>query len=136
MRADPKLRERARQLRRAPTEPELRLWRNLSASCLGGFKFRRQAAIPPYIADFFCPAKGLIIEVDGITHLQDKDARRDKALAQHGFVTIRFTNDEVMSNMDGVLTAILNRLIELPDRWSGASTGPTPYPSPEVEGLR
>ncbi len=41
-----------------------------------------------------------------------------------------------MSNMDGVLTAILNWLIELPDRWSGASTGPTPDPSPEVEGLR
>ena len=122
-------------MRREPTEPELRLWRNLSASSLGGFKFRRQAAIPPFIADFFCPAKGLVVEVDGETHRAHVDSRRDQLLVQRGFTTIRFTNAEVMSNMDGVLTLILQALRTLPDRWAGSSARPTPDPSPEGEGL-
>jgi very-short-patch-repair endonuclease len=115
-------------MRREPTEPEKWLWRHLSHSQLGGFKFRRQAAIPPFIADFFCPAKGLIVEVDGETHLAAADAKRDALLADRGFTTIRFTNDEVRDNMDGVLTVLLERLRELPNRWSGAPDSPTPIP--------
>ncbi|HYJ52391.1 MAG TPA: endonuclease domain-containing protein [Allosphingosinicella sp.] len=122
-------------MRRAPTEPEKRLWRHLSNSQLGGFKFRRQAAIPPFIVDFFCPAKGLIVEVDGETHVSEADARRDELLASRGFPTIRFTNDEVMSNMDGVLTSIFQTLQGLPYRQWGAQDSPTPNPSPEGEGL-
>ncbi len=122
-------------MRREPTEPEKRLWRHLSASQLGDFKFRRQAAIPPFIADFFCPAKGLIVEVDGDTHDSEADARRDATLATRGFTTIRFTNAEVLDNMDGVLITILTRLCELPDRWAGSTADPTPPPSPEGEGL-
>ena len=128
MRAEPKLRERARQMRREPTEPEKRLWRHLSNSQLGGFKFRRQAAIPPFIVDFFCPAKGLIVEVDGDTHVSESDAARDRLLDARGFRTIRFTNLEVMTNMDGVLTIILRTLEDTPDRWSGAPDSPTPTP--------
>ena len=135
MRADPKLRERARHMRREPTEFEKRLWRSLSNSQLGGFKFRRQAAIPPFIVDFFCPAKGLIVGVDGETHLSDADARRDAVLAERGFSTIRFTNDDVRDNMDGVLINLLERLRSLPDRWPGPSAGPTPKPFPQGEGL-
>ena len=115
-------------MRRQPTEPEKWLWRHLANSQLGGYKFRRQAAIPPFIADFFCPAKGLIVEVDGETHVSDVDARRDVVLAYRGFTTIRFTNDDVRDNMDGVLTALLERLRGLPDRWPGPSAGPTPTP--------
>ena len=115
-------------MRREPTEPEKRLWRHLSNSQLGGFKFRRQAPIPPFIVDVFCPAKGLIVEVDGETHKSAEDATRDQLLADRVFSTIRFTNAEVISNMDGVLTTLLRSLRELPDRWAGPSLCPTPTP--------
>ena len=115
-------------MRREPTEPEKRLWRHLSHSSLGGYKFRRQAAIPPFIVDFFCPSKGLVVEVDGETHVGVADARRDAALAARGFTVVRFTNDEVMTNVDGVLTVLLDRLDRSPDRWPGAPAGPTPTP--------
>ena len=127
LRAEPRLRKFARQMRREPTEPEIWLWRHLSNSQLGGFKFRRQAAIAPFIVDFFCPSKGLIVEVDGDTHVADSDARRDSALTARGFATIRFTNGEVRDNMDGVLITILTRLRELPDRWPTSTAGPTSY---------
>ena len=134
--SDRKLVERARAMRAEPTEFEKRLWRHLSGSQLGGFKFRRQATLDPFIADFFCPAKGLVIEVDGETHIAEEDERRDAILAGRGFATIRFTNDQVRDNMDGVLTVILERLRCLPDRWPArTSDSPHPDPSPEGEGL-
>src|SRR5947209_6939394 len=68
--------DRARKMRREPTEPEKILWRHLSSRQLGGFKFRRQATLDPFIADFFCPSKGLIVEVDGDTHVTEDDAKR------------------------------------------------------------
>ena len=120
-------------MRNEPTEPEKWLWRHLSASQLGGFKFRRQAAIPPFIVDFFCPSKGLIVEVDGETHLDDADARRDAMLAAQGFSTIRFTNADVRDNMDGVLITLLARLRALPDRWTGSTAGPTPNPAARIQ---
>ena len=125
---DWRLIERARQLRREPTEPEKRLWRNLSNSRLGGYKFRRQATLTPFIADFFCPANGLVVEIDGHSHLVEEDRRRDSALALRGFTTIRFTNDDVMSNMDGVLTTILATLERLPARAWRSPDSPTPTP--------
>ena len=121
-------------MRRQPTELEKRLWRHLSNSQLGGFKFRRQHVLAPYIVDFFCPAKGLIVELDGDTHEALADTKRDDRLSNRGFTTIRFTNDDVRDNMDGVLTNILERLRTLPDRWPGGL--PHPNPSPEGEGLQ
>ena len=132
MRADPKLREYARQMRREPTEYEKRLWRHLSNSQFGGYKFRRQALIPPFAADFFCPAKGLIVEVDGET--PEADRKRDALLARRGFTTIRFTNDDVRDNIDGVPTTILQRLRELPERWPGPPNFPTPTPPLQGRG--
>ena len=123
------LRTHARTMRREPTEPEKRLWRHLSNSQLEGFKFRRQAVIGSHIADFSCPAKALVVELDGDTHEADADARRDAALATLGFRTLRFTNADVMTNMTGVLAAIATALHLAPDRW------PHPNPSPEGEGL-
>jgi very-short-patch-repair endonuclease len=121
----------AREMRRQPTEPEKRLWRRLSNSQLGGFKFRRQAVIGPFIADFLCPAKALIVEVDGWTHEDaQKDARRDAALRSLGFAVLRFTNTDVMENPEGVLTRILETLQHRPDRWET----PHPNPSPQGEG--
>ena len=122
--------ERARDMRRNPTQCETRVWRHLSNSQLG-FKFRRQAVISPYICDFFCPTKGLAVEIDGDTHDPTYDARRDARLLASGFATVRFTNHDVMSNIDGVMTAIALTLRQRPDRWSA----PHPNPSPEGEGL-
>jgi very-short-patch-repair endonuclease len=87
-------------------------------SQLGGFKFRRQAKFTPYIADFFCPSKGLVIEVDGDTHDPDRDEARDIYFLKSGFHTLRFTNADVAQNMDGVLQTILTKPQALPDRWS------------------
>ena len=115
--------DRARDMRNNPTEFEKRLWRHLSGTQIG-YKFRRQHVIPPYIVDFFCPGKGLVVEVDGETHVTERDVRRDACLAALGFRTIRVTNDEVRDNMDGVLSSILGALRQMPERW----TGPTPTP--------
>ena len=98
------------------------------------FKFRRQAVIAPYIADFLCPAKALVVEVDDDTHEPDRDWRRDVALEAKGYRTLRFTNADVMGNMEGVLETILAALHQAPDRWPDAR--PHPNPSPEGEGLR
>lgn len=121
---------RAKEMRGNPTEPERRLWVALRASQLGGHKFRRQAIVTAgRIADFFCPSKGLIVELDGQTHDHDYDKRRDESvLSQSGFPTLRFTNSDVMTNMDGVLAAIEHKLSTLPDRWK--VNGTTPYPPP------
>ena len=121
----------AAEMRRNPTEPEKRLWRALSGSQLEGFKFRRQAVIGPFIADFLCPRKALVVEVDGDTHDDTKDRLRDDALAQHGFRVARFSNAEVMSNVEGVGQAIALALADTSDRWDR----PHPNPSPEGEGL-
>ena len=126
----------ASRMRREPTEPERRLWQRLRASQLGGYKFRRQAAIGGRIVDFFCPMKGLIVEIDGETHAPERDVIRDLAmLASEGFSTLRFSNSDVMTNMDGVLTSLLTQLNALPDRWQ-VGAGTTPSPSSEEEGSR
>ena len=116
------------QLRNRPAEPEIRLWQSLRNSQLEGFKFRRQIAVPPFVVDFLCPSKALIVEVDGWTHDPEQDRRRDSLLRSRGYTTIRFTNTDVMENRDGVLLRILEVLRSLPDRW------PHPNPSPEGEG--
>ncbi|MES2905152.1 MAG: DUF559 domain-containing protein [Pseudomonadota bacterium] len=115
---EPRLLENARDLRNASTPFEIILWNHLKGAQLDGHKFRRQYVIDHAIVDFFCPAKGLIVEVDGDTHDADKDAIRDKRHATMGFSTIRFTNAEVGKNLDGVLEALLARLDVLPNRWS------------------
>lgn len=125
---------RAARMRREPTEAERLLWRQLRASQLGNHKFRRQATIEHRIVDYFCPAKGLIVELDGDTHDAEQDATRDADLRnRYGFVTLRFANGDVMRNMDGVLARLLTTLNELPDRWVASTT---PDPSSEEEGRR
>jgi len=74
----------------------------------------------------------LVIEIDGDTHDNERDLARDRHLASRGYTTVRFTNAEVRANLDGVLTAIVESLRKLPDRWPGL---PHPNPSPEGEGL-
>jgi release factor-specific protein-(glutamine-N5) methyltransferase len=118
--------ERAAAMRSNPTEPEHRLWLALRDRRLGGYKFRRQAIIGARIVDFFCPAKSLVIEIDGNTHDRDRDLRRDAQMkAQFGFDVLRFTNLEVMQNLDGVLTAVELKLSVQNDRWRAGSRPPS-----------
>ena len=122
----------ARELRNAPTEPEQRLWQRLRASQLDGFKFRRQASIGGAIVDFLCPQKRLAVEIDGETHVDPvADARRDQRLGALGYRLVRFTNVDVMLNIEGVLEVLSATLRALPDR----GDSPHPNPSPEGEGL-
>jgi very-short-patch-repair endonuclease len=102
---------KVRRLRRNSTNAEMRLWLALRDRRLGGFKFVRQEAIGPYIVDFICREQKLIVEVDGGQHAENKlDRIRDAYLATDGFRVLRFWNHDVLSNKEGVLTAILSAL--------------------------
>ncbi len=124
------LHQRARDMRRNPSEPEKRLWRVLSHSQIEGLKFRRQEVVGSFIADFMCPGRSLIVEVDGDTHDEGKDRLRDDALGQMGFFVLRVTNADVMTNIEGVVEAIRDAAVG-----RGARHIPHPNPSPEGEGL-
>ncbi|HVI99686.1 MAG TPA: DUF559 domain-containing protein [Sphingomonas sp.] len=125
------LHKRAAEMRRNPTEPERRLWRMLSNGQLDGYKFRRQSVIGWFIADFLCPQRALIVEVDGDTHDAAKDRLHDDVLAERGFRVRRVTNTDVMGNIEGVHETIRRALQETSPRWPK----PHPNPSPEGEGL-
>jgi very-short-patch-repair endonuclease len=102
---------KARQLRRSSTDAETKLWFALRDRRLAGHKFVRQNAIEPYIADFVCRDRKLIIEVDGGQHSDNpRDRRRDAALAAEGYRILRFWNTDVLTNLDGVLTTIIATL--------------------------
>jgi len=100
-----------RRLRREATDAETRLWFALRDRRLGGFKFVRQEAIGPYVVDFVCRQRKLIIEVDGGQHSENaRDRVRDAALTADGYHVLRFWNSDVLSNTDGVLCTILAKL--------------------------
>jgi very-short-patch-repair endonuclease len=100
---------RARELRRALTPAEQRLWQYLRSGQLAGYGFRRQHPVGPFIVDFFCPAVKLVIEVDGDSHAEqaEHDAERTRWLGeQKRYRVIRFTNEEVQHNIEAVVDAI------------------------------
>jgi very-short-patch-repair endonuclease len=100
-------------MRHCATKAERILWHALRGKQLDGFKFRRQAPIGPFIADFFCPEARLITEVDGATHDDPKrDAARDAWMQAQDLRVLRFWGEEVTVNLDGVLRAILMALRE------------------------
>ena len=101
-------RARARTMRGAPTDAELRLWRLLRDRRLNGLKFRRQVPVGPYIVDFLCVASRLIVEADGSQHGENRrDEIRDADLLGQGWRVLRFWNQEVIQNREGVLETIL-----------------------------
>jgi len=100
----------AAPLRRRATDAELSLWFELRSRRLGGHKFRRQWTLHPYVVDFCCLEQRLIVEVDGGQHSPERDAIRTGALKAQGFRVLRFWNNDVLGNMDGVLTVILETL--------------------------
>lgn len=102
----------ARQLRRQSTDAERRLWSFLRNRQLAGCKFRRQVPMGNYIVDFACFEKRLVVEIDGGQHQArvEYDNARTAWLQSAGFRVIRFWNNEVLSETDGVLQAILTAL--------------------------
>ncbi len=102
---------RARSMRREMTDAERKLWFLLRSRRLGGAKFRRQAPVGPFIADFVCLSHKLIVEADGGQHFaSDIDTRRDRWLAQEGYVIARYANCDILANPDGVLTDLAAKL--------------------------
>jgi len=99
----------ARAMRHEMTQAELRLWLHLRKPGVAGLRFRRQVPIGPFIVDFFCPQRRLIVEVGdqhGYPEGERRDAERDAWLAAQGYRMIRVSNRDVMSNIDGVCHAI------------------------------
>jgi len=103
-----------RHLRANLTPAESRLWTKLRSKQFRALKFRRQHGIGPYIVDFFCPAKSLVVEVDGDVHaersVQKKDKERERYFQSLGLRVIRYNNDDVLNNLDGVLEDLLLQL--------------------------
>jgi 5-methyltetrahydrofolate--homocysteine methyltransferase len=121
------LKKYAKSMRNKPTEAEKMLWNVLSGKGLDGFKFRRQHIIGEYIADFVCLKKNLIVEVDGSVHQLPEniisDAERTKWLLAEGFQVIRFTNYQVLFQIDQVIERISATLAAPPLGARGAGNG-------------
>jgi very-short-patch-repair endonuclease len=101
------LRDRARAMRAHPTPAERRLWSMLRDARMPALRFRRQHVIAPYIADFACLERSLIVEADGGQHSECKsDERRDAFLRSSGFRVLRFWNNDVLENAAGVFEMI------------------------------
>lgn len=102
----------SRQLRNEMTVAESYLWQRLRSRQIHGFKFRRQHPVGKYILDFACIEAGLAIEVDGGQHneMQINDDQRTALLEAQGWKVLRFWNNEVLQNIEGVLEKVLNAL--------------------------
>ncbi|GIL06493.1 MAG: DNA methylase [Betaproteobacteria bacterium] len=114
----------ARALRRSSTDAERLLWSKLRDRRLNGYKFKRQVPIGRYVADFVCLERMLIVEVDGGQHADRvaSDRERTKELEALGYRVLRFWNNEVMGNLQGVQQTILRELAAAPH--------PNPLPMP------
>ena len=137
---------RARRLRRNATDAESVLWFGLRDK-LAGTRFRRQAAFGPYFADFACHAAKLIVEVDGGQHNAGRDAVRTEFLNGEGYRVLRFWNNDVLSNLGGVLETIAAALpsplvgeggpqarMRGAQRSCAPASGRHPHPSPPHKG--
>ena len=108
-------------MRREPTDAEAAMWRLLRDRRLARFKFRRQVPVGPYVADFLSFGFRLVVEVDGGQHAESRcDAVRDQWFAENDFRVMRFWNNEVLSNLEGVLNLL------------AAEIRNTPHPAPRL----
>lgn len=116
--ADPRQLGFARTMRRNMTVAEFRLWLRLRARAVEGLKFRRQVSIGPFIVDFFCAERRLVVEIDGSQHFAEAaiaaDARRTAWLEARGFRVLRLTNPDVMNNVEAVYRAIVDAAEQAP----------------------
>jgi very-short-patch-repair endonuclease len=118
-------------MRQHLTAAELKVWDKLRGDQLLGLRFRRQHRVGAYIADFFCHAAKLVVEVDGDSHdeRQEYDEKRTHWMSQHkGLRVVRYTNDDVMKDLDAVLENIAD--------WCSNVARPSPLPSPRSTGKR
>ncbi|MCB4791521.1 MAG: endonuclease domain-containing protein [Elusimicrobia bacterium] len=106
--------ERSRHLRKNQTEGEMKLWSVLRNRSLEGAKFRRQFSVGRYILDFYSPEYKLAIEADGGQHYDEinkkRDERRGKELDQIGIRVLRFSNTDILNNIDGVCKVIIENI--------------------------
>lgn len=117
---------RARRLRRDQTDAEALLWSRLRDRRLDGWKFRWQAPVDRYIVDFLCVDAKLVIELDGGQHTATTDEARTRVIEACGYLVIRFWNNDVLTNMDGVLLTIV-------DAMRAGTPHPNPLPDRERE---
>jgi very-short-patch-repair endonuclease len=102
---------KARVLRSRMTDAERKIWFALRDRRFAQFKFRRQVSIGPFIADFVCFKARLVIEVDGGQHADSaRDLKRDRWFVANKFRVLRFWNNDVLSNLEGVMTVLANSL--------------------------
>lgn len=111
----PATKEYRQLLRRTETPMEKKLWRYLKGKQLDGYRFRQQHGFGPYVLDFYCPALRLCIEVDGGVHIEqivkEKDEDRTEFLNKNRIKVIRFTNEEIETDIAGVLNRIKDFLV-------------------------
>src|SRR5262249_25252683 len=112
--------QRAREMRKDMSRAEAAMWSYLKTLRPEGFHFRRQVPLGPYYADFACHHAGLVIEVDGDSHYApegiEHDRKRDRFINSIRLRILRYTNDDVLENMDGVVTDLLLLFSTLPIR--------------------
>jgi len=114
---------RARTLRKSLTDVENKLWSQLRGRQVSGVKFRRQQPIGPFIVDFCCVERGLVVELDGSQHAERNaaDERRTRLIERSGYRVLRFWDNEVLSNLCGVLERISEALEDprlIPSEWA------------------
>lgn len=118
--------ERSKELRRSASPAERKLWSCLKSGQITGHRFTRQFQIGPYFTDLVCRSKRLVVEVDGFSHdmQQAYDERRTEFLMLQGYRIVRFTNEDIETNVEGVVTMITQALAD----------APSPSPSRKREG--
>jgi len=119
-------RQFAKSLRQQMTDAERLLWRHLRNRGLGGWKFRRQYPVGPFVVDFICLEKNIVIEVDGGQHAEreELDLQRSAYLNKMGYKVLRFWNNEVLQETEAVLNSIFTILSDI------GKNSPSPRPSP------
>jgi very-short-patch-repair endonuclease len=124
---DAQLTKFARELRQNSTDAEKLFWSRVRDRRLEGLKFRRQYEVVGYIVDFVCTEAKLIVELDGGQHVaSESDKARDARLMEEGYRVLRFWNNDVLLNIDGVIETVLKNLRQ-----------PSPQPSPSKgEGVQ
>ena len=130
------VKSRARYLRRAATDAERRMWSRLRDRRLFGLRFRRQQPCGPYIADFVCPEKKLIVEIDGGQHAAqvERDCVRTDYLRAMGYRVLRYWNNDVLLRTDAVLEMILREVRMWPPPHPNPRSNPLTPPSPLERG--
>ncbi|HEY2617436.1 MAG TPA: endonuclease domain-containing protein [Acetobacteraceae bacterium] len=118
-------------MRRLPTPAERKLWQGQRKHQVSGLKFRRQVPLGPYIADFYCPSARLVVEVDGVSHIDaPADVARGAWMANNNIGVVRVSNSHVLRNLEGILIAIGEPARTPPP----PNLGPLRGPSPQGEG--